>query len=263
MQYAVFEKCPAVGGKVREANLDEIRKLPGVTQRVHRRRHRQADRSDAGRRDPRELDLGGDQRAPQAARSTWDESTASKDSWSKAVEQTRRSSRSRPGAETLRNTGDVDKAFAGAQDRRSVLHLSVRLARAARAAELHGLRSTTARWRSGRRRRRRTAALKLVADVLGIPPEKVTIAPDARRRRLRPAADERLHVRSRADLQAGRRAGEAAVDARRRHAARLLPRRRLPLVQGRRRQDRQAGRVAGSLHHVHAGRPEARPAAAT
>ena len=31
MQYAVFEKCPAVGGKVREANLDEIRKLPGVT----------------------------------------------------------------------------------------------------------------------------------------------------------------------------------------------------------------------------------------
>ena len=31
MQYAVFEKCPAVGGKVKEANLDEIRKLPGVT----------------------------------------------------------------------------------------------------------------------------------------------------------------------------------------------------------------------------------------
>ena len=31
MHYAVFEKCPATGGKVRSANLDEIRKLPGVT----------------------------------------------------------------------------------------------------------------------------------------------------------------------------------------------------------------------------------------
>src|SRR5690606_7547157 len=30
MRYAVFEKCPAVGGKVAEANLDEIRRMPGV-----------------------------------------------------------------------------------------------------------------------------------------------------------------------------------------------------------------------------------------
>ena len=30
MKVAVFEKCPAVGGKVASANLDEIRKLPGV-----------------------------------------------------------------------------------------------------------------------------------------------------------------------------------------------------------------------------------------
>jgi isoquinoline 1-oxidoreductase beta subunit len=30
MKIAVYEKCPATGGKVRSANLDEIRKLPGV-----------------------------------------------------------------------------------------------------------------------------------------------------------------------------------------------------------------------------------------
>jgi isoquinoline 1-oxidoreductase beta subunit len=30
MKVAVFEKCPAVGGKVASANLEEIRKLPGV-----------------------------------------------------------------------------------------------------------------------------------------------------------------------------------------------------------------------------------------
>ena len=70
---------------------------------------------------------------------TWDESTASKDSWSKARRAKRRSSPSRPGPDSLRNTGDVDAAFAKREDRRSVLHLSVRLARAAGAAELHGV----------------------------------------------------------------------------------------------------------------------------
>ena len=45
------------------------------------------------------------------------------------------------------------------------------------------------------------------------------------------------------DREGGRRAGEAAVDARRRHAARLLPSGRLPLPEGRRRRDGQARRV--------------------
>ena len=32
MQYAVFQKCPVFGGKVKSANLDAIRKMPGVRQ---------------------------------------------------------------------------------------------------------------------------------------------------------------------------------------------------------------------------------------
>ena len=31
MLYAVYEKCPTFGGKVRKANVDQVRKLPGVT----------------------------------------------------------------------------------------------------------------------------------------------------------------------------------------------------------------------------------------
>ncbi len=31
MLYAIFEKCPTYGGKVRKANVDQVRKLPGVT----------------------------------------------------------------------------------------------------------------------------------------------------------------------------------------------------------------------------------------
>ena len=53
-------------------------------------------------------------------------------------------------------------------------------------------------------------------------------------------------VEAACDREADRRAGEAAVDARRRHAARLLPPGGLPLPQGRRRRVRQAGRVAAT-----------------
>ena len=66
MHYAVFEKCPAIGGKVARS---EPRRDPQAARRdacVRRRRHRQADRSDAGRGDRREVDVCGDGRAPQA-----------------------------------------------------------------------------------------------------------------------------------------------------------------------------------------------------
>jgi isoquinoline 1-oxidoreductase beta subunit len=113
MQYAVFEKCPAVGGKVAEANLDEIRKLPGVTNAFVVQ----------GTGKPTEVMPGvaivaTSTYAAIAARRQlkvkWDESGASKDSWSKAVEEAKKLAQ-QSGPDSLRNTGDVDAALAKAK----------------------------------------------------------------------------------------------------------------------------------------------------
>jgi len=46
MLYAVFDKCPTFGGRVRSANVEKIRKLPGVP-RLCRRRHARPQGADA------------------------------------------------------------------------------------------------------------------------------------------------------------------------------------------------------------------------
>lgn len=113
MQYAVFEKCPAVGGKVKEANLEEIRKLPGVTNAF----------VVEGNGKPTEVMpgvaiLASSTYAAIAARRklkvTWDESTASKDSWSKAVAEAKKLAK-QTGPDSLRNSGDLDAALANAK----------------------------------------------------------------------------------------------------------------------------------------------------
>lgn len=113
MQYAVFVKCPAVGGKVGEANLDAIRKLPGVTNVL----------VIAGTGKPTEVMpgvaiLANSTYAAIAARRelkvSWDESGASKDSWSKAVSDAQKISK-QSGPDSLRDTGNVEKAFKNAK----------------------------------------------------------------------------------------------------------------------------------------------------
>jgi len=112
MLYAVYEKCPATGGKVKSANLDLIKAMPGV--------------KDAfileGNGTVAELMPGvaivatsnwAALRAKAALQVEWDESTASKDSWSEFTKQAIALS-GKPGAEVIFKAGDVDAAFAGA-----------------------------------------------------------------------------------------------------------------------------------------------------
>jgi isoquinoline 1-oxidoreductase subunit beta len=172
MQYAVFEKCPAVGGKVVSANLDEIKKLPGVTNAF----------IVEGTGKPTEVMPG----VAILAKSTWaafsakkklkvewDESNASKDSWTKAVTQAQELSK-QAGAETLKNTGDVDKAIAEGKVVEAfytypfVSHAPLEP------------QNTTAWFRDGSVEvwsptQTPDAALRVLAGVLGIAPEKVTV----------------------------------------------------------------------------------------
>ncbi len=112
MRYAVFVKCPRIGGTVAAANLDEIRALDGVL--------------DAfvveGNGNPAELKSGvaivaRDTWSALSARARldvrWDERQASSDDWAQTLEQALALA-GREGAEALLTRGDVDAGFASA-----------------------------------------------------------------------------------------------------------------------------------------------------
>jgi isoquinoline 1-oxidoreductase beta subunit len=111
MLYANYVKCPAVGGKVKSANLDDIKKMPGVI-------------------DAFALDGTGNVaevmpgvaiiakstwhafQAKAALKVDWDESEASKDSLTQAAAKAKGLSGQIPAPEV--NVGDVDAAFVSA-----------------------------------------------------------------------------------------------------------------------------------------------------
>ena len=112
MLYATYVKCPATGGKVGHANLDELRGLPGI-----RDAFVLPGNGDATELMPGVAIVGRDTWSVFSARRrlqvTWDESGAAKDSWQAAQLQARKLAGTR-GKDTIADTGDVDGAFATA-----------------------------------------------------------------------------------------------------------------------------------------------------
>ncbi len=110
MKVAVFEKCPAVGGKVASANIEEIKKLPGVV--------------DAfvveGTGVPTEVMPGvaivakntwSALAAKKQLKVTWDETNASKDDWKKISARAKEIARQPQGSNVLKTVGNVDAAL--------------------------------------------------------------------------------------------------------------------------------------------------------
>jgi isoquinoline 1-oxidoreductase beta subunit len=112
MLYAVYEKCPAFGGKVVSANLDQIKTLPGVRDAFILEGSGKvkelvpgvaivADSTWAAFSARRQLKI------------TWDEGKVASESWDGFVTQARQKA-SQPGARSLRKDGNPDATLAGA-----------------------------------------------------------------------------------------------------------------------------------------------------
>jgi len=113
LKFAVYEKCPATGGKVRGANLDEIKRLPGVR--------------DAfvieGNGKPTEVMPGvaiiadttwAAFQARKQLRVDWDESGASKDSWKGILGRAAQLGKQATGEKTTISVGDTTAALTSA-----------------------------------------------------------------------------------------------------------------------------------------------------
>jgi isoquinoline 1-oxidoreductase subunit beta len=173
MVYASYSKCPATGGRVRDANLDEIRALPGVQDAF----------ALEGNDTVTELMPGvaiiGDstwatQRARASLQVDWDESEASTDSWSGLVGQAEELSQ-RTGAEMLREFGDVDAAFDSAEQTLEAFYSYPFVSHAPLEPQ-----NCTAWYQDGgieiwAPSQTPQRAIQNVANVLGIPEDRVTL----------------------------------------------------------------------------------------
>ncbi len=109
MKYAVYQKCPACGGRPVKANLEEIKGLPGVVDAFILEGNGKVSELMPG------VAIVADTTwsalaAKKKLEVTWDESSAAKDSWSAAVEQARALAPKR-GRETVVDKGNVEAAF--------------------------------------------------------------------------------------------------------------------------------------------------------
>ena len=173
MVYAVYEKCPAFGGKVVSANLDQIKALPGV--------------KDAfileGNGKVKELVPGvaivadstwAALSARKQLKITWDEGKVASESWETFVAQARADA-GKPGARMLRKDGDPDAALASAAKTVTAEYVYPFISHANLEPQ-----NTTAHWHDGIMEvwsptQIPSIGVGLVNRVLGIPNDKIKL----------------------------------------------------------------------------------------
>jgi isoquinoline 1-oxidoreductase beta subunit len=173
MLYAVYEKSPAFGGKVVSANVDQIKKLPGV--------------KDAfiiqGNGKVKELVPGvaivadttwAAFSARKQLKVVWDEGKVANESWDSFLAQAKEKA-PQPGQKTLRKDGDPDAALASAAKKVEAEYIYPFISHANLEPQ-----NTTAHWKDGVMEvwsplQIPTAGAGLITKVLGIPAEKIKL----------------------------------------------------------------------------------------
>jgi isoquinoline 1-oxidoreductase beta subunit len=111
MLFATYTKSPATGGKVVRANLDEIKKLPGVRDAFIVEGNGRVNELMPGVAIVANSTWAAF-KAQKALQVRWDESSASKDSWTRANSNAKAIAAKAP-ASMLKQGGDVEAAFKG------------------------------------------------------------------------------------------------------------------------------------------------------
>jgi len=173
MLYAAYEKCPASSGKVRSANLDEIKNLPGVKDAFIVEGTGKATEVLSGIAIIATSTWAAF-KAKKMLRVEWDESSAAKDSWTAAIAQAKELSKQH-GVDKLKESGNVDEAFASATKTIEGFYTYPFVSH----SPLEPM-NCTAWYRDGALEfwaptQTPTNALRLIAGVTGIPVEKITI----------------------------------------------------------------------------------------
>lgn len=173
MLYAIYEKCPAFGGKVVSANLDQIKTLPGVKDAFIL----------AGNDKLKELVPGvaiiadstwAAMSARKQLKIVWDEGKVATESWEGFVAQATAKA-AQPGARVLRKDGDPDAALAGAAKVVEANYVYPFISHANLEPQ-----NTTAHWKDGVMEiwsptQIPSIGTGMVNRVLGIPPEKIIL----------------------------------------------------------------------------------------
>ncbi len=171
MLYAVYEKCPAFGGKVVSANTEQIKTLPGVKDCFILE-----GTTDVKGLMPGVAIVAESTWAAISARKqlkvVWDEGKVVNESWDTFVAKAREDSK-KPGAKVTRKDGDVDAAFASAAKVVEGEYIYPFISHANLEPQ-----NTTAHWKDGVMEiwspsQNPGAGLNIVTKVLGIPEDKV------------------------------------------------------------------------------------------
>jgi len=172
MVYAAFEMCPAVGGKVKSANLDAVKQLSGVVDAFV------VDGTGGATQVLPGVAIIAKStwaafKAKKALRVEWDESSASKDSWTAWSEQAKEAVKQ--DGDVVKEAGNVGEAFASAAKTVESYYTYSFVSH----SPLEPM-NCTAQYKDGALTfwaptQMPTNALRLVAGATGVPAEKITI----------------------------------------------------------------------------------------